>query len=465
MIERRAFLQGGAALLGGLVAGPRASAGGPGDGATLLHHAPRATRVIWLHMAGSPSQLDLWDHKPQLARLDGKPVPESFIENERFAFIKGTPKLLASPHGFARHGESGQWVSELLPHTAGIVDKLCVVRSMRTNQFNHAPAQVLANTGHSLIGRPSMGAWLSHGLGSLDPDLPAFCVMTSGKYAPSAGAAAWTNGFLPSEHQGVRLMQQGDPVLFLSDPDGVTRDARRRQMEAIARLNQLARARHGDPESDARTAQYELALRMQTRVPELTDLATEPAETLALYGAQPGVSSFAANCLLARRLSESGVRFVQLYDWGWDNHGEAQATDLLTGLPEQCRRTDRATAALILDLERRGLLDETIVVWSGEFGRTPMNEARNGSKFLGRDHHPHAFTVWMAGGGIRAGTAWGRTDPFGYYVEEGAMDFHDLHATLLHLLGIDHERFTYRHQGRDFRLTDVAGRVMGGLLA
>jgi hypothetical protein len=289
--------------------------------------------------------------------------------------------------------------------------------------------------------------------------------MTSGKYAPSAGAAAWTNGFLPSEHQGVRLMQQGDPVLFLSDPDGVTRDARRRQMEAIARLNQLARARHGDPESDARTAQYELALRMQTRVPELTDLATEPAETLALYGAQPGVSSFAANCLLARRLSESGVRFVQLYDWGWDNHGEAQATDLLTGLPEQCRRTDRATAALILDLERRGLLDETIVVWSGEFGRTPMNEARNGSKFLGRDHHPHAFTVWMAGGGIRAGTAWGRTDPFGYYVEEGAMDFHDLHATLLHLLGIDHERFTYRHQGRDFRLTDVAGRVMGGLLA
>ena len=469
MNDRRRFLAGAGAGLGSLLLGRNAFGLLPSDDGVpapgLPHFAPKAKRVIWLHMAGSPSQIDLWDPKPKLRELDGEPIPDSFIENERFAFIKGTPKLLGSPHDFAQHGESGQWISNLLPHTASIADKLCVVRSMHTTQFNHAPAQIFINSGHNLIGRPSMGSWISHGLGALDPDLPAFVVMTSGKFAPSAGSAAWSNGFLPSQHQGVRLMQAGDPVLFLSNPEGVDRAARRRQLDAIARLNASAQALHGDPESAARTAQYELAYRMQARFPELADLALEPAETLDLYGVTPGEPSFAANCLLAARLAESGVRFQQLYDWGWDNHGESQATDLVTSLPDQCLRTDRACAALILDLERRGLLEDTLVVWGGEFGRTPMNEERNGSKFLGRDHHPHAFTIWMAGGGIRPGTSFGSTDELGYFVEDDPMDVHDLHATLLHLLGIDHERFTYTSQGRPFRLTDVAGRVMGPLLS
>ncbi|QDU65362.1 DUF1501 domain-containing protein [Engelhardtia mirabilis] len=469
MNDRRQFLTGAGVGIGSLLLG-RSAFGmfrdeGSAADAALPHFAPRAKRVIWLHMAGSPSQIDLWDPKPRLRELDGQPVPASLIENERFAFIKGTPKLLGSPYEFRQHGQSGQWISELLPHTARIADKLCVVRSMHTTQFNHAPAQVFLTSGHSLIGRPTMGAWLSHGLGPLDPDLPAFVVMTSGKFAPSAGSAAWTNGFLPSEHQGVRLMQAGDPVLFLSNPEGVDRAARRRQLDAIARLNRLASEQHGDPEAAARTAQYELAYRMQARVPAIADLATESQATLDLYGVTPGEPSFAANCLLSARLAEAGVRFQQLFDWGWDSHGTNKGDDIVHSLPEQCRRTDRACAALVTDLERRGLLEDTLVVWGGEFGRTPMNEERGGSKFLGRDHHPHAFTIWMAGGGIRPGTSFGSTDELGYFIEDDPMDVHDLHATLLHLLGIDHERFTYRSQGRDFRLTDVAGRVMGELLA
>lgn len=463
--SRRTFLRGAGAWLGAGIFGswlPAAPLVRRGD--ALPHHAARAKRVIWLHMAGGPSSLDLFDPKPRLDELDGQPIPDSFIANERFAFIKGTPKILASPYAFERHGESGQWVSELLPNIAGIADELCVVRSMHTTQFNHAPAQLFLNSGHALVGRPSMGSWLSYGLGSLDPDLPSFVVMTSGKYAPSAGAAAWSNGFLPSEHQGIRLMKNGDPVLFLSNPDAITRTTRRRQLDALARLNQRAAERHGDPETLARTEQFELAYRMQSRVPELFDLSTESAETLALYGAEPGEASFAANCLLARRLAEAGVRFQQLYDWGWDSHGTNPSDDIVESLPAQCRRTDRAAAALVLDLKRRGLLDDTIVVWGGEFGRTPMNEARNGSTYLGRDHHPHAFTIWMAGGGMKAGTSFGRTDELGYFIEEDAMDVHDLHATLLHQLGIDHERFTFASQGREFRLTDVAGRVIQPLL-
>lgn len=463
MIDRRGLLLGASAGLGSLLVPQRAFGTRPAIGEA-LHHAPRAKRVIWLHMAGSPSQLDLWDPKPELKTHDREPIPDSFIANERFAFIKGTPKLLASPYTFARHGESGQWVSELLPHTAGIVDRLCVVRSMHTSQFNHAPAQVFLNTGHNLIGRPSMGAWASWALGSLDPDLPAFVVMTSGKFAPSAGSSAWSNGFLPSRHQGVRLMQQGDPVLFLSNPEGLDRAARRRQLDALAELNRRAATTHGDPETEARTAQYELAYRMQERVPELTDLSTESKATLDLYGVEPGKPSFAANCLLAARLAEAGVRFQQLYDWGWDSHGTSPSDDIVTSLPDQCRRTDQACAALILDLERRGLLDDTLVVWGGEFGRTPMNEERNGSTYLGRDHHPHAFTIWMAGGGVRPGTAHGATDELGYFITEDPVDVHDLHASVLHLLGFDHERLTYRFQGRDFRLTDVAGQVVEGLL-
>ncbi|MFT5200414.1 MAG: hypothetical protein ACI87O_003093, partial [Planctomycetota bacterium] len=384
---------------------------------------------------------------------------------ERFAFIKGTPKVLASPYSFAQHGDSGQWISELLPHTAAIADKLTVVRSMTTTQFNHAPAQIFLNSGHHLVGRPSLGSWLSYGLGSLNENLPAFVVMLSGKFGPSGGASCWSNGFLPSQYQGVRLHDGPDPVLFLSNPKGVTRQQRRSELDALAKLNRRAAEQHGDPETLARIAQYELAYRMQSEVPDLADLSTESEATLEKYGAEPGKPSFASNCLLARRLAESGVRFIQLYDWGWDSHGTGTNDDIITSLPEQCRRTDRASAALVADLEQRGLLEDTLVVWGGEFGRTPMNEERNGSKFLGRDHHPHAFTMWFAGGGMQPGLSHGATDDFGYFVTEGRVDVHDLHATLLHQLGIDHEAFTYRNQGRDFRLTDVAGRVLHELLA
>ena len=430
-----------------------------------LHHSPRAKRVIWLHMAGSPSQLDTFQPKPALTEYDGKDCPAEYLEGERFAFIKGIPKLLAPPHGFKQHGESGHWFTELLPHTGAIADKLTFVHSMHTTQFNHAPAQIFLNSGHQVIGRPSMGSWLSWGLGSESQSLPAFVVMTSGQYLPSGGSSCWSPGFLPSEHQGVRLMNNGDPVLFLSNPEGTNRTSRRRELDALRDLNEEQLAKHGDPETKARIQQYELAFRMQAEVPELADLSSESPETLDLYGVEPGKSSFATNCLLARRLSEAGVRFIQLYDWGWDLHGTNASDDLVTQFPRQCKRTDRACAALITDLERRGLLDDTIVIWGGEFGRTPMNEERNGSKLLGRDHHPHAFSIWMCGGGFRPGIAHGATDELGYYITENPVSVHDLHATLLHQLGIDHEQFTYRSQGRDFRLTDVEGSVVRDLLA
>lgn len=466
---RRAFLGGGAASFGALALGQLLAKDGlaatQDATAGLPHFAAKAKRVIYLHMAGSPSQLDLFDDKPKLRSLDGQPVPESLIENERFAFIKGTPKVLASPYSFASHGESGARISELLPHTAAIADKLTIVRSMHTDQFNHAPAQIFLQTGAPVIGRPSFGSWLSYGLGSDNEDLPRFVVMLSGKYAPSGGASCWGNGFLPSVHQGVRFRSQGDPVLFLSNPDGVDARTRRRSLDALKRLNEERLAETGDPEIATRIAQYELSYRMQTSVPELADLSGESEATLAAYGAEPGAKSFANNALMARRLVERGVRFVQLYHWGWDSHGTNPGDDIVTSLPERCRETDRASAALITDLEQRGLLEDTIVIWGGEFGRTPMNEERNGSKYFGRDHHPHAFTMWMAGGGFRPGLQHGATDELGYHVTEGKLSVHDLHATLLHQLGIDHERFTYRHQGRDFRLTDVEGEVRRELLA
>jgi hypothetical protein len=427
--------------------------------------APRAKRIVWLHMAGAPSQHDLLDPKPALEKLDRQPVPESFIRGERFAFIKGHPKVLASPYRFAQHGQSGQHVSELLPQLAEIVDEVAVVRSMTTTEFNHAPAQIFLNTGHPRLGRPSMGAWLSYGLGSENRDLPAYCVLLSGQYAPDGGASLWGSAFLPGEHQGVRLRSSGDPVLFLADPPGVARETRRRELDVLAKLNS-ARARTArDPEIEARIAQYELAWRMQTSVPELTALDSEPESIRELYGAEPGAMSFANNCLLARRLLERGVRFVELYHWGWDSHGTGPQDDIVTSLPLRCRETDRASAALVRDLKQRGLLDDTLVVWGGEFGRTCMNEERDGSKFLGRDHHPHCFTIWLAGGGVKAGLSLGATDELGYHVVEDKVDVHDLHATLLHLLGIDHERLTYRFQGRDYRLTDVSGKVATKLIA
>ncbi len=430
-----------------------------------LHHAPRAKRVVFMHMAGGPSQLDLFDPKPKLEQLHGTAAPESLWKGERFAFIKDTPKLLRSPFRFAQHGQCGAHVSELLPHFARIVDKVAIVRSMRTREFNHAPAQLYLQTGHARIGRPSFGAWTSYGLSSENPDLPAFVALTSGQYAPEAGASLWGAGFLPGEHQGVRLGTGSGGVPFLDNPVGVSREQRRRELDALAALNGERSRECGDPQIAARTAQYELAYRMQDSVPELMDVSRESPETTELYGLSGSTSAFAANCLLARRLLERGVRFVQLYHWGWDSHGTNPQDDLMTSLPERCRETDRASAALVLDLERRGMLDDTLVVWAGEFGRTPMNEERNGSKLLGRDHHGHAFTIWLAGGGIKAGLTYGATDELGYFVAENPVEVNDLHATLLHLLGVDHERLTYRSQGRDFRLTDVAGRVVKGLLA
>jgi hypothetical protein len=428
------------------------------------HFTPKAKSVIFLFMAGAPSQVDLLDPKPKLRQHDGEPISEELVKGERFAFIKGTPRLLGSPYRFERVGESGLEVSELLPELKTIADRVAVVRSLTTTQFNHAPAQIFMNTGHQVVGRPSMGAWLSYGLGSENRDLPAFVVLVSGQNNPDGGKSCWGSGFLPTVHQGVELRSAGDPVLFLSDPEGTTRASRRDALDVLRQINRRAFEAAGDPEILTRIEAYELAYRMQTSVPELASLAKEPAAVHALYGTEPGKVSFANNCLLARRLVERGVRFVQLYHRGWDHHGTGTGDDLVTSLPRLCREVDRGAAALVRDLDQRGLLDETLVVWGGEFGRTPMIEGRNNSKFLGRDHHPRAFTMWLAGGGVRRGVVVGATDELGYNAVEDPCDVHDLHATLLHLMGLDHTKLTYRHQGRPFRLTDVSGKLIAGLI-
>ena len=444
---------------------PRPAAGPAGAAGPALHHPAKAKRVIHLFMAGAPSQLDLFDPKPALRRHDGEDIPAEFIRNERFAFIKGTPKLLASPFGFRQHGQSGAQISELLPWTAKVADDIAIIRSMRTTQFNHAPAQIFMNTGHQVIGRPSFGSWLSYGVGSENQDLPGFVVLLSGENNPDGGKSCWGSGFLPTVHQGVEFRSGKDPVLFVGNPAGVDAAARKRSIDAINDLNRLHLADTRDPEVTTRIAAYELAYRMQTSVPELTDIAGEPASVHALYGTEPGKASFANNCLLARRLVERGVRFVQLYHRGWDTHGASFGEDIVEKLPRLCRETDKPVYALLTDLKQRGLLDDTLVVWGGEFGRTPMNEARNGSLFLGRDHHPRAFTMWVAGGGVKPGVTIGETDELGYNIARDPVDVHDLHATLLHLLGLDHEKLTYRFQGRDFRLTDVHGKLVQPLLA
>ncbi len=457
-----------ASLLGqdaGWAASPEAERGADGKPARGFHFAPRAKRVIFLFMAGAPSQLELFDHKPALGRLDGKPIPASFIKGERFAFIKGTPKLLGSPYRFGRHGQSGAELSELLPHTAQIVDDIAIVKSLKTTQFNHAPAQIFMNTGHQIPGRPSMGAWMSYGIGSESKDLPAFVVLVSGENAPDGGKACWASGFLPTVHQGVEFRSKGDPVLHLTNPDGMSPDLRRRSLDLLRTLNGRRLAAVGDPEIETRIAAAELAFRMQSSVPDLADLSKEPEAVRKLYGVEPGKASFANNCLLARRLVERGARFVQLYHRGWDTHGTNARGDLVTRLPQLCREVDQAGAALVKDLKQRGLLDDTLVVWGGEFGRTPMNEERGNSVFLGRDHHPRAFTMWLAGGGIKPGITLGKTDDLGYNPVEDPIDVHDLHATMLHLLGVDHTRLVYKFQGRFFRLTDVHGHVVKKLLA
>jgi hypothetical protein len=429
------------------------------------HFAAKAKSIIYLHMAGAPSTLDLFDYKPKLQELSGQPCPDSYLKGQQFAFIKGHPKLLGTPHKFAKYGTSGQEISEVLPHLQTVADELCIVRSMYTEQFNHAPAQLFVHTGSARLGRPGMGSWLSYGLGTENHNLPSFCVLVSGTAAPDGGASLWGSAFLPTIHQGIQLRSQGDPVLFLSNPDGMDAAGRRQSLDTLQALNQLQSDAIGDPEVLTRIAQYELAYRMQTSVPEVMDISKETKETHEMYGVKPGQKAFANNCLLARRLVESGVRFVQLYHWGWDNHGESKAGDLRYGMVDRCKETDQPVAALIKDLKRRGLLDHTLVVWGGEFGRTPMNEERNGSKWLGRDHHQHTFTIWMAGGGAKAGVTHGTTDELGYYVAENGVHVHDLQATLLHLMGMDHEKLTYRSQGRDYRLTDVHGKVVKEILA
>lgn len=456
-LSRREFLRRAAGACGGVAALALADPG-------RRTHAPRCKNVIWLHMEGAPSPLDMFDPKPELQKYDGAKCPDAFLQRERFAFIKGHPRLLGTRYPFRKCGRAGVDVVELLPHLGAVMDDLLVVKSMRTDQFNHAPAEFLLFTGSPRIGRPAVGAWINFALGSDNGDLPGFVVLVSGTL-PSAGKSVWGSGFLPSSLQGVPLRTKGDPVLYLQDPDGLDRAARRRLLDATHDLDRLRLAATGDPETAARIETGELAYRMQRAVPAAVDLAAESDEVRQLYGAEPGKASFANNCLLARRLVERGVRFVQIYDSGWDLHGTGPTDDLATQFPKKCRELDRPFAALITDLRRRGLLDETLVVWGGEFGRTPMNEERDGSKFFGRDHHPHCFTMLLAGGGCKRGAVVGATDELGYHVVDTPIHVHDLQATVLHLLGLDHERLTYRFEGRDFRLTDVAGVVRAELLA
>ena len=429
------------------------------------HHEPKAKSVIYLFMAGGPSQLDLFDHKPELGRLHGQPIPESFVKGKRFAFMstfsKDRPKLMASPRKFRQWGQSGASVSELLPNTASVSDKLTFVRSMATNVFNHAPAKLFANTGSAQFGRPSMGAWVTYGLGSPAKDLPGFIVLQSGPRGPRGGMPLWGSGFLPSSYQGVPFRSTGDPVLNLSTPDGVDRLSQGRVVDAVAGLNRIHQAEQGDPEIAARTASYEMAFRMQVSAPDLIDISKESSSTLARYGATPGQPSFAANCLLARRLVEQGVRFIQLYHTDWDHHGGPDI-NLERGLERVCREVDQPCAALVNDLASRGLLDSTIVVWGGEFGRTPMGEIR---ETVGRNHHIDAYTVWLAGGGFKPGVQHGQTDELGFASAQGKVHVHDLNATILHQLGLDHKKLTYRFQGRDYRLTDVEGEIVHPILA
>ncbi|MEM6470714.1 MAG: DUF1501 domain-containing protein [Planctomycetota bacterium] len=427
----------------------------------------KAKRVIFLHMIGAPSQLELFDYKPDLKRLDGKDCPQEFLEGKRFAFIQGTPKMLGPQFPFQRYGESGAWVSDRLPNFAKHVDDVCFIKTMQTDQFNHGPAQLMVHTGQARIGNPSIGSWVTWGLGTENSDLPGFMVLLSGGRLPRVGKALWSGGFLPSVYQGVQCRSGGDPVLNLSDPEGTTRQSRRAMLDAIGRLNEKSYKSFRDPETLTRIAQYEMAFRMQTAVPEVMDIRRESATTLDMYGAQPGKESFANNCLLARRLVEQGVRFVQLYDWGWDSHGAAKNEALNAGFQDKCRQVDQPMAALLADLKQRGLLEDTLVVWSGEFGRTPMRENRGGAEmtFVGRDHCPSAFTLWMAGGGVKPGITYGETDPVGYSAATNPVQLRDFHATMLRLLGFDHERLSYPFQGLDQKLTGVKpARVIDEIL-
>ncbi len=433
----------------------------------LLRHYPgKAKRVIYLHMAGSPSQLELFDYKPTLERLHDQACPQSLLEGKKFAFISGVPKMLGPQATFRQHGQSGAWISSHLPHFSQVADDVCFLKAMHTDEFNHAPAQLFLHTGSPRLGRPSMGSWVTYGLGTDNDDLPGFVVLVSGGNTPDAGKSVWGSGFLPSIYQGVQCRSQGDPVLYLSDPEGMDRHVRGKTIEAINKINQKEFEEFGDPEILTRISQYEMAYRMQVSVPDVMDIDKEPAYIHEMYGTKPGEASFANNCLLARRMAEKGVRFIQLFHWGWDSHGAGKSEALNHGFLDRCREVDQPMTALIRDLKQRGLLQDTLVVWGGEFGRTPMMENRGGvtNPFVGRDHHTSAFTIWMAGGGVKGGISHGETDEIGYYGIKDQVHIHDLQATILHCLGLDHEKLTYPFQGRDFRLTDVSGKLVKEIL-
>jgi hypothetical protein len=474
-VTRREFFGRGAcglgtAALATLLGGDSRAAGQRFGGLPgLPHFAPKAKRVIYLFMNGAPTHVELFDYKPKLKEMHGKPVPESYFAGKRFSTMTGSAKgklMLAPVEPFVQHGKSGAWVSAFLPHTASVADELCFVKSMHTDAVNHAPAISLLLSGGQIPGRPTAGAWLAYGLGSETDNLPAFVVMTSVSKGTTCGQIFydfyWGSGFLPSRFQGVKFRGSGDPVLYLSNPDGMGRQMRRGLLDDIARLNEMKLQDFGDPEISTRIAQYEMAFKMQASVPELSDVSREPREVLDMYGPQVREQgTFAHNCLLARRLVERGVRFVQVMHAGWDQH-----RSITTELYTQCRDTDQPSAALVKDLKRRGLLEDTLVIWGGEFGRTPFIQGNlDDRKNWGRDHHPYAFTVWMAGGGVKSGLTYGASDDLAMNVAEDPVHVHDFQATLLHLLGIDHKRLTYRFQGRDFRLTDVHGEVVQGILA
>jgi hypothetical protein len=430
------------------------------------HYEPRVKRVIYLHMSGAPPHLDLFDYKPELVKWNDKPCPDEFIKGRKFAFTTGVPKLMGTPHTFEQYGKGGIWMSDAIPNFHKIADEMCVIKSMNTDQFNHTPAELLLFTGSARQGHPSMGSWVTYGLGSENDNLPGFVVLISSGVKPSGGSSLWGSGFLPSVFQGVQCRSKGDPILYVSDPPGMDRAMRRRTLDTLNALNESEAKRLGHPETLTRIAQYELAYRMQISVPEVMDISREPKSVLEDYGAMPGQASFANNCLLARRLTEKGVRFVQLFDWGWDFHGTSEAESIAAGLNKKCATMDKPVAALIRDLRQRGLLEETLIVWGGEFGRTPFREGRTAaSKILGRDHYPDCFTVFLAGGGVKHGISYGETDELGFSVARDKVHVHDLQATIMHLLGFDHEKLTYRFQGRDFRLTDVHGHVVKEILA
>jgi hypothetical protein len=416
------------------------------------NHPTKTKRVIYLHMSGSPPQQDLFDWKPTLVKHHMEPCPDEILKGERFAFIKGRPVMLGTPWKFARHGQSGQWISEVVPGMARHADDLCIINSMITKEINHAPAELFLHTGENRAGGAAMGAWATYGLGTENQDLPGFVVLVSGGTDPTAGKSVWGSGFLPSVYQGVQCRTGNEPIFYLNNPAGMSRDDRRRSLDAIKALNEAELKEFGDPETLTRIEQYELAYRMQTSVPEVMDISREDKRTLDMYGAEPGKNSFANNCLLARRMAENGVRYIQLFDWGWDMHGTSADNDIVNGLPNKCKQVDKPIDALLTDLKQRGMLDETLVVWGGEFGRTSMNEARGGSKFLGRDHHIHCFSIWMAGGGVKPGITIGQTDELGYRVSENPFEIRDLQATIMHLIGLDPYRLSFRNVGLNARL-------------